>query len=139
MAGKSGAKAPAGAATNAPEQVIATALRTAAGSQRASADMLDALASMYEGAAPAAAVGGNVAATAGAPAAGGVTPDQVKDALMKLVQADKGQRTRVDPLIVKHCGSLVKVGDIPADKLPALLAEANALIAAPPATSADDL
>jgi hypothetical protein len=104
--------------------------------------MLDALATMYEGAAPAAATGTGTAAAPGAPAASGAAPvsaDQVKDTLMKLVQADKGQRTRVDPLIVKHCGSLVKVGDIPAEKLPALLAEANALLTAPPATSADDL
>lgn len=94
---------------------------------------------MYEGAAPGAAGVSAAAATTAASNGPAISPEAVKDALMAIVTADKGQRTRVDPLIVKHCGALVKVGDIPAEKLPALLAEAKALLATPATTSADDL
>jgi hypothetical protein len=104
--------------------------------------MLDALAAMYDAAAPSAATGAAATpvASAAAPASPAVSVDEAKEALMALVKADNGQRTRVDAIIVKHCGSLIKkVADIPFDKLPGITADAKAALAAPATSAAEDL
>lgn len=134
---------PAAAGNPSPESVVAHALRVSATSQRAAADMLDALATVYENTAaspavpeptgPAGATPQRAAASGGA---GIPSLDAVKDALMKLVDQDAGKRTRVDPIIIRHAGALMSVKDIPADRLAGVLADAQAEIAkGNPATS----
>ena len=127
----------------APESVVAQALRTSANAQRASADMLDALAAMYDDAGAAGPAGAPTSTASSGNASSGQTSvqagppslDTVKDALMKLVDQDGGKRLRVDPIIIRHAGALMSVKDIPPDRLAGVLADAQAELAKGPATA----
>lgn len=74
-----------------------------------------------------------------APKAKPVSHADAKTALMKLVDLDGKDRTRVDAILVKHAGAVMKVDNVSADKLAGILADAEAAIAAGPAAKADDI
>ena len=114
----------------------------------AQATTLDALAAMYRAAAgaetPAATTG--AAAPAATTAAAANTPaislELAKESMIKLIAVSGGKRDVIDAILVRRCGSVKPVKEIPADVLGLVHADVLAALAdasAPKPVGADDL
>lgn len=126
-----------------PEATVAAALRAAASGLIATAASLNALADCYVPSANEATPTSAAPAAAGKPAASEAAPipslDAMKGVLVKLIDNDGGNRTRLETIIAKVTGKVCKIADIPETQRAEVIRLAEEAMASKPAAAGDDL